>query len=172
MVENKHLPRVVKVKSTVPVKDDLEAFDFLSRFLAAEKAKQLSQNFVGQAYVGSSSQIWNDLRLACNSLLDQNDQRREPVAAWKDASAMIEDESGMPENDDLKEDINEVKASTDPLTPMQEDSASDGDSSTARKKEEKRSKKKEKKEAKKAAKKAKKSAKKEKKKRKKGEVDT
>jgi hypothetical protein len=78
------LPRVVKVKSTTPINDDLEVFDMMSRFLASEKAKQLSHDFAGQAYLASSSQIWNDLRHSCNSLLERNDPRREPVAAWKE----------------------------------------------------------------------------------------
>ena len=78
------LPRVVKVKSTTPINDDLEVFDMMSRFLASEKAKQLSHDFAGQAYMASSSQIWNDLRHSCNSLLERNDPRREPVAAWKE----------------------------------------------------------------------------------------
>lgn len=84
MLENTSLPRVVKVKSTTPINDDLEVFDMMSRFLASEKAKQLSHDFAGQAYLASCSQTWNDLRQACNSLLERNDPRREPVAAWKE----------------------------------------------------------------------------------------
>jgi hypothetical protein len=84
MFDNTHLPRVVRIKSAAPVGDELEVFDMMSRFLASEKAKQLSHDFAGQAYLASSSQTWNDLRLACNSLLEHNDPRREPVAAWKE----------------------------------------------------------------------------------------
>lgn len=76
------LPRVEKIISSAPL-SDLEAFDTMSRFLEAEKAKQLSLDFAGQSYLSASSQIWNDLRLACNSLLEHNDSRREPVAEWK-----------------------------------------------------------------------------------------
>ena len=75
--------KVSQVKSSTPI-SDLEAFDMMSRFLAAEKAKQLSLDFAGQSYLASSSQIWNDLRVACNSLLEENDPRRDPVAEWKD----------------------------------------------------------------------------------------
>jgi hypothetical protein len=77
-----NLPRVEKIISSAPL-SDLEAFDMMSRFLEAEKAKQLSLDFAGQSYLSASSQIWNDLRLACNSLLEDNDSRREPVAEWK-----------------------------------------------------------------------------------------
>jgi hypothetical protein len=58
------LHRVVKVKSTTPIDDDLEVFDMMSRFLASEKAKQLSHDFAGQANLASSSQIWSDPRQA------------------------------------------------------------------------------------------------------------
>jgi hypothetical protein len=85
MMENLSLPRVERVKSTTPT-SNLESFDMMSRFLAAEKTKQLSLDFAGQSYLASSSQTWNDLRLSCNSLLEDNDPRREPVAPWKDES--------------------------------------------------------------------------------------
>lgn len=111
MFENTDLPRVVRVKSTAPVTDELEAFDMLSRFLASEKAKQLSHDFAGQAYLASSSQTWNDLRLACNSLLEHNDPRREPVAAWKEQVEETPMDSSSPET---------------PL-PVKEEPASDSD---------------------------------------------
>lgn len=133
--------KVSQVKSSAPI-SDLEAFDMMSRFLAAEKAKQLSLDFAGQSYLASSSQIWNDLRLACNSLLDDNDPRREPVAEWKDDSVFA--------------------ATTPSPSKSQTDLATSTEKSTEDK-EERRSAKKEKKEAKKAkkeAKKAKKEAKK------------
>jgi len=95
MFENANLPRVVKVKSTTPIHDDIEVFDMMSRFLASEKAKQLSHDFAGQAYLASSSQIWNDLRQACNSLLEKNDPRREPVAAWKEQLEEISNQAVM-----------------------------------------------------------------------------
>jgi hypothetical protein len=77
-----NLPRVEKITSSAPL-SDLESFDMMSRFLEAEKAKQLSLDFAGQSYLSASSQIWNDLRLACNSLLEENDSRRDLVAEWK-----------------------------------------------------------------------------------------
>lgn len=152
MFENANLPRVVRVKSTVPVTDELEVFDMMSRFLASEKAKQLSHDFAGQAYLASSSQIWNDLRLACNSLLEQNDPRREPVAPWK-------------------EQLEETTGSVGTPVSVKEESSSDDDSDKKMKeksesdiiKSEKKSAKKAKKEAKKMKKAAKKAAKKEKK---------
>ena len=132
--------KVSQVKSSAPI-SDLEAFDMMSRFLAAEKAKQLSLDFAGQSYLASSSQIWNDLRLACNSLLEDNDPRREPVAEWKDDS---------------------VFAATTP-SPSKSTGLAISTGKSAEDEEERRSAKKEKKEAKKAkkeAKKAKKEAKK------------
>jgi predicted GNAT family acetyltransferase len=148
MSEKTSLPRVSKVKSTAPV-SDLDAFDMMSRFLAAEKAKQLSHDFSGQTFLASSSQTWNDLRLACNSLLDDNDPRREPVAGWKD------------ETGDLT-----TTATTSPSPSKTEIATTTPATEKSIKKESRRSEKKEKKEAKKAkkeVKKAKKSAKKEKK---------
>jgi hypothetical protein len=147
MSEKTSLPRVAKVKSTTPV-SDLDAFDMMSRFLAAEKAKQLSHDFSGQTYLASSSQTWNDLRLACNSLLDDNDPRREPVAGWKDETGDLTTTTTSP---------SPSKTEIETTTPATEKSV---------KKEARRSERKEKKEAKKAkkeVKKAKKSAKKEKK---------
>jgi hypothetical protein len=83
MFDSINLPRVEKVKASTPL-SDLEAFDMMSRFLAAEKAKAIDLDFAGQSYLASSSQVWNDLRMTCNSLLEDNDPRREPVTAWKD----------------------------------------------------------------------------------------
>lgn len=83
MLDSIDLPKVEKVKSSVPL-SDLEAFDMMSRFLEGEKAKAIDLDFAGQSYLASSSQIWNDLRFACNSLLVDDDHRREPVAVWKD----------------------------------------------------------------------------------------
>jgi hypothetical protein len=95
MMENESLPRVERVQSTTPV-SNLEAFDMMSRYLAAEKAQQLSLDFAGQTYLASSSQAWNDMRLSCNSLLEENDPRREPVAAWKDESVFEQAEATPP----------------------------------------------------------------------------
>lgn len=149
MVEDVSLPRVVHVNSTKPV-SDLEAFDMMSRFLAAEKAKQLSLDFAGQSYLASSSQTWNDLRLSCNSLLEENDPRREPVAPWKDESLFVDTPQGS------------KSMATTPGT----DATKDTDATEKSDKEARRSAKKAKKQAKKAkkeAKKAKKEAKKAKK---------
>ena len=131
--------KVSQVKSSTPI-SDLEAFDMMSRFLAAEKAKQLSLDFAGQSYLASSSQIWNDLRVACNSLLEENDPRRDPVAEWKDDAVF-------------------AVTSTPKSTP----STKEEEEESTKEEEERRSAKREKKEAKKArkeAKKAKKEAKK------------
>lgn len=113
MNENSVMPRVVKIKSTTQIHDDLEAFDMIARFLASEKAKQLSHDFAGQAYLASSSQIWNDLRQACNSLLERNDPRREPVAAWKEqveqlADSVLEEDSTTP----VKAEVDEPSPKT------------------------------------------------------------
>jgi hypothetical protein len=96
MFQNSSLPRVVRVKSTTPINDDLEVFDMMSRFLASEKAKQLSHDFAGQAYLASASQLWNDLRQTCNSLLERNDPRREPVAAWKEQIEEVAEALAIP----------------------------------------------------------------------------
>ena len=136
--------KVSQVKSSTPI-SDLEAFDMMSRFLAAEKAKQLSLDFAGQSYLASSSQIWNDLRVACNSLLEDNDPRRDPVAEWKDDAVFA---------------VTSTSKST-PSTKVEEE-----EEESTKEEEERRSAKREKKEAKKArkeAKKAKKEAKKAKK---------
>ena len=132
--------KVSQVKSSTPI-SDLEAFDMMSRFLAAEKAKQLSLDFAGQSYLASSSQIWNDLRVACNSLLEENDPRRNPVPEWKDDNVVA---------------VTSTPKST-PSTKEEEEEES------TKEEKERRSAKREKKEAKKArkeAKKAKKEAKK------------
>jgi hypothetical protein len=154
MSEKTSLPRVAKVKSTTPV-SDLDAFDMMSRFLAAEKAKQLSHDSSGQTYLASSSQTWNDLRLACNSLLDDNDPRREPVPDWKD------------ETGDLTTTGDLNTTTTSPSPPKTSVATTTPATEKSVKKEARRSEKKEKKEAKSAkkeVKKAKKEAKKEKKK--------
>ena len=154
MFENVNLPRVVRVRSTVPVTEELEAFDMMARFLAAEKAKQFSHDFAGQAYLASSSQVWTDLRQACNSLLDGKDLPREPVAAWK-------------------EQMEAATASETPIS-VKEESVGDEDESSdssekAKDKKSAKKAKKEKKEAKKAKKAAKK-AKKEKRRKSKGDA--
>ena len=148
-MDSNTLPSVEKVKATVPL-TDLQAFDMMSRFLQAEKAKHLSLDIAGQSYLSTSSQIWNDLRLACNSLLEHNDHRREPVAEWK----MDTDVLGSPLPDD--------KALEEDTTPVPE-SAKSTDSPDMTEKEARRSAKKEKKELKKARKEEKRSAKKAKK---------
>lgn len=76
------LPRVVRVKTTVPV-DETEAFDMMARFLESEKAKHIDHDAAGEAFLASSSQTWNDVRRACNSLLVDKESSRVPVAAWK-----------------------------------------------------------------------------------------
>ena len=154
-MDSNTLPSVEKVKSTVPL-TDLQAFDMMSRFLQAEKAKHLSLDIAGQSYLSTSSQIWNDLRLACNSLLEDNDHRREPVAEWKmDADIPA---SPSPE-DETPED------STTPLLSAKQASPDTTDSEEARRsaKKEKKELKKARKEEKRSAKKAKKDAKKAKK---------
>ncbi len=151
MLETTNLPRVVRVKSTTPVTDELDAFDMMSRFLASEKAKQLSHDFAGQAYLASSSQTWNDLRLACNSLLEENDPRREPVAPWKEQLEEAAELLGTP-----------MSTKEDPINDnddVREEESSESDRANT----DKKSAKKAKKEAKKVKKAAKKAAKKEKK---------
>eukprot|EP00980_Cylindrotheca_fusiformis_P029673 scaffold23685_cov206-Cylindrotheca_fusiformis.AAC.3 len=134
-----NLPRVEKTISSAPV-SNLEAFDMMSRFLEAEKAKQLSLDFSGQTYLSASSQIWNDLRLACNSLLEEHDSRREPVAEWK-----------------MDENVLSMATPT-PSKSIASTKSTDKDAEQSAKKEKKE--KKEAKKAKKEAKKAKKEAKK------------
>ena len=138
----------------------------MSRFLASEKAKQLSHDFAGQAYLASSSQIWNDLRLACNSLLEHNDPRREPVPAWKEqitAETTAEDESADPAT------TLSVKEETDPdndgTTIVKAEDISESDIIVKTEKSDRKSAKKAKKEAKKIKKAAKKEKKEKKRKR-------
>lgn len=150
-MDSNNLPSVEKVKATVPL-TDLQAFDMMSRFLEAEKAKHLSLDIAGQSYLSTASQIWNDLRLACNSLLEQNDHRREPVVEWKmDADLLASPAPAEPT----------VEEST-PLVFVPESAKSSTAPDTSDK-EARRSTKKEKKELKRARKEEKKSAKKEKK---------
>jgi hypothetical protein len=158
MFDNSNLPRVVRVKSTAPVGDELEVFDMMSRFLASEKAKQLSHDFAGQAYLASSSQTWNDLRLACNSLLEHNDPRREPVAAWKE---QVGETPGLDDSSpETPLSVKEEPANDSAIVKTEDISMDDALKSE---KSAKKSAKKAKKEAKKEKKTAKKSAKKEKK---------
>jgi len=128
------LPQIERIRSTAPV-SSAEAFDIMSHFLAAEKQKQLSLDFNGESFLTSSPQTWNDLRMACNSLL-QPGMDREPVAEW------------VPEVEE-----EEMSESRSPIPPREEKV----DKKSAKKE------KKEAKKAKKAAKKAKKDAKKAKK---------
>jgi hypothetical protein len=138
MMDNESLPRVERIQSTTPV-SNLEAFDMMSRFLAAEKAQQLSLDFAGQSYLASSSQAWNDIRLSCNSLLDENDPRREAVAAWKDESVF--------------EAVEATEAEAAPSSPPEESMVTTPATEKSAK-EARRSEKKEKKEAKKIRKEA------------------
>lgn len=165
MFENTNLPWVVRVKSTTPVTDNLEAFDMMSRFLAFEKAKQLSHDFAGQAYLASSSQIWNDLRLACNSLLEKNDPRRDPVAPWKEQQLEETNETLATPMSIKAESTRDDDASSD------NDEESPASDIAKKEKSEKKSAKKAKKEAKKMKKAAKKAAKKERKEKKKKHKD-
>lgn len=158
MFENTNLPRVVRVKSTTPVTDSLEVFDMMSRFLALEKAKQLSHDFAGQAYLASSSQIWNDLRLVCNSLLEKNDPRRDPVAPWKVQQEQLDETIATPMS---------IKSQTTKDDSTVQDEELSESEIVKKDKSEKRSAKKAKKEAKKMKKAAKKAAKKERKEKKK-----
>jgi hypothetical protein len=147
-MENQNLPRVSRIKSVTPV-SYLESFDMMSRFLAAEKVKQVSLDFAGDAFLTSASQIWDDLRLSCNSISEEHKLPREPVASWKDENGV----SNMPQIPETMQ------------TP-EKSSVSSGDDSSKNKTSTKKSTKKEKKEAKKAkksVKKAKKEAKKAKK---------
>lgn len=154
MTEKESWPKVERVTSTKPV-SNLEAFDIMSRFLATEKAKQLSLDISGKKVLASSSQAWNDLRLACNSLLEENDPRREPVAVWKEefSSSPQQDEASPPD-----------ESSTENTPPGTEET--DKEARRSAKKEKKEAKKarkeakKERKEAKKEAKKARKESKK------------
>jgi hypothetical protein len=144
-MENQNLPRVSRIKSATPV-SYLEAFDMMSRFLAAEKSKQISLDFAGDAFLTSASQLWDDLRLSCNSIRDERGLPRELVESWKDEHGV----ANMP--------------TTPANIPSPDNSnVSSDDSSKKKDKSAKKLAKKEKKEAKKvkkSAKKAKKSAKK------------
>lgn len=158
-MDSSSLPSVEKVKSTVPL-TDLQAFDMMSRFLQAEKAKHLSLDIAGQSYLSTSSQIWNDLRLACNSLLEHHDHRREPVAEWKmDTDVVV---SPTPEDPTLEESTPVPDSTKSSASPDKKDKEIRSSSKKEKKelkkarKEEKRSAKKAKKEAKKAKKEAKK----------------
>jgi len=129
----------------------IEAFDMMSRFLSAEKVKQVSLDFAGDAFLTSASQIWDDLRLSCNSIRDEHGLPREAVASWKDENGV----SNMP-----------PKAPETITTPEKSSPSVSSADSSKNKSSAKKSAKKEKKEAKKAkksAKKAKKEAKKAKK---------
>jgi outer membrane biosynthesis protein TonB len=143
MLERTSLPRVSQIKSTTAV-SDLDAFDMMSRFLASQKAKQLSLDFAGQSYLASSTQTWNDLRLSCNSLLEDNDPRREPVVEWKDERSL--DETPASPNDDIETSMTTTTPATVKSEKLDKKSA----------KKEKKEAKKEKKEAKKVKKEAKK----------------
>lgn len=161
-MDSSELPSVEKVKASAPL-TDLEAFDMMSRFLEAEKAKHLSLDIAGQSYLSTSSQIWNDLRLACNALLEQNDHRREPVAEWKMDAELL--------NSPTPEESPQIEKPT-PTSEYAKSTVSPSNSE----KEARRSAKREKKEVKKAKKEAKKAkkeakrAKKEAKKRKRDEA--
>ncbi|CAJ1908497.1 unnamed protein product [Cylindrotheca closterium] len=167
-MDSNNLPSVEKVKTTVPL-TDLQAFDMMSRFLEAEKAKHLSLDIAGQSYLSTSSQIWNDLRLACNSLLEQNDHRREPVVEWKMDTDLLT--SPPPAEPMLEESTPVVPESAKSSTSLDTSEKGSRRSASKDKKELKRAKKEEKKSAKKAKKEAKK-AKKEAKKRKRESLST
>ncbi|KAL3944858.1 MAG: hypothetical protein SGBAC_001060 [Bacillariaceae sp.] len=154
------LPSVEKVKATVPL-TDLQAFDMMSRFLEAEKAKHLSLDIAGQSYLSASSQIWNDLRLACNSLLEQNDHRREPVVEWKiDTDLLASPTAAEPTLEESVPVPESAKSSSSPPETMDKEARRSAKKEMKEvkkaRKEEKRSAKKAKKSAKKAKKEAKK----------------